>query len=206
MKLVLFDFDGTLTTADSMLEFSKLLNGTGRHNWYIFRTLPGYVLYKLGLAQSELPKNQFLRRAFGGKPHAELLEEAKNFHIILMSKYLNSEAIKCFEDHIIARDKVVIVTGGCELWIDLFAQAYRVDVIASKLAYADGICLGKLDGPNNIGAEKVNRIKLRYQLTDYSEIIAYGDTRNDEDMLALADVGHYRKFQKKSRLSKRKTA
>ncbi len=40
--------------------------------------------------------------------------------------------------------------------------------------------------------EKVNRIKNKYDLTQYSTIYAYGDTPNDYAMLELAHKKYYR--------------
>jgi phosphoserine phosphatase len=43
--------------------------------------------------------------------------------------------------------------------------------------------------------EKVNRIRERYNLAEYSVIHAYGDSSGDKEMLNIATVRHYREFK-----------
>ena len=49
-------------------------------------------------------------------------------------------------------------------------------------------------GENCKGTEKVNRLKAYLDISTYDEIIAFGDTRGDKEMLGLAGKSYYRYF------------
>lgn len=193
-RLVLFDFDGTLTRKDTMREFDKFVNKKTTHPFRLAYTLPSFLLYKAGILKSEIPKNIFLRLSLKGKPASRLRENAKDFLELIESRLLRAEAMAALNHHIEQGDVVAIVTGSCSLWTEPFASKYHLSLIASDLLYANNICTGKLDGLNNVGAIKVVNIQSRFNLADFDHIIAYGDSSLDREMLELADEAYYREF------------
>jgi len=68
----------------------------------------------------------------------------------------------------------------------------RVDLICTQLEERNGSLTGRYVGRDCIGAEKVARIRGRYDLAAYPVIYAYGDTEDDREMLELADKKFYR--------------
>jgi phosphoserine phosphatase len=54
------------------------------------------------------------------------------------------------------------------------------------------VLTGKIDGRNCYGRQKEARIREAINLADYSIVVAYGDTRGDKEMLAMASEAHYR--------------
>jgi phosphoserine phosphatase len=67
-------------------------------------------------------------------------------------------------------------------------------IIATRLEIVDNRLTGKLASPNCYGPQKVERIRAALDLSRYGRIFAYGDSRGDREMLALADEKHYRFF------------
>ena len=75
-----------------------------------------------------------------------------------------------------------------------FAKDNRMELIVTELEVKDGCYTGKIKGKNCLGPQKVVRIKEKYDLSDFDEIFAYGDTSGDKEMLEIADKKHYRYF------------
>ena len=90
---------------------------------------------------------------------------------------------------------VFIVSASPENWIIPWASLLDVDVIATKLESIDGKITGKIIGENCNGSEKVIRIKKAIDLSEFSEIVAFGDSKGDLEMLELADKKYYKLFK-----------
>lgn len=195
MNLALFDFDGTITNRDTMLDFNKYVNGKSNHAKALTFTLPSFLLYKIGILKSDIPKVRYLKSSFKGKTAEELVSLAQAYYNEMSSEIVRPGALKALNEHIEKGDRVIIVTGGCKLWVEPFATSWNVELIASEMLFENGICSAKLTGPNNVAHEKVVRIKNHLDPSQYDSIIAYGDTRNDKAMLDFADQSHYRIFE-----------
>lgn len=87
------------------------------------------------------------------------------------------------------------MSASPENWISPWAQKMQVELIATQLEVQNGSITGKIAGKNCHGQEKVSRIKSKYSLADYAEIAAYGDTKGDLAMLALAHRAVYKPFR-----------
>ena len=70
-----------------------------------------------------------------------------------------------------------------------------IELIATKLEFKAGKLTGKFATNNCYGAEKSHRIKELFDLELYDYIYAYGDSRGDKEMLALADESFYKPFR-----------
>ena len=68
-------------------------------------------------------------------------------------------------------------------------------LLGTKLMTRNGKITGKIDGKNCHGSEKVCRIEERYNLSDYTDIYCYGDTRGDKPMLELGTIKFYKPFR-----------
>ncbi len=69
------------------------------------------------------------------------------------------------------------------------------DVLATKLEIdAKGIITGNFSGKNCKGDEKVRRLEECVNDLEKHEIYAYGDSRGDKEILAIADHPFYKSF------------
>jgi phosphoserine phosphatase len=57
------------------------------------------------------------------------------------------------------------------------------------------VITGRIEGKNCHGEQKVIRIQEEYNLSDYQEIYAYGDSSGDKPMLGLATNSFYKPFR-----------
>ena len=90
--------------------------------------------------------------------------------------------------------QIVIVSASTEYWLKPWTDAMGFDLLATQLEVKDQKLTGCYAGKNCHGDEKVRRIKAVYDLGQFDEIYAYGDTSGDKPMLALADHAFYKPF------------
>jgi len=190
-KLVLFDFDGTLTVEDTLFELIKYIHGRPAFYVGIFRLLPDLLLYKLKLIAAQKAKEKVLTYFFGGFPSEIFKKKCRQFASTRIPYILHHETL-CILEQWKERDAdVIIVTASAEDWIAPWCELKQVGYIASHLDVSDGKLTGKLSGKNCNGQEKVNRIRAAIDLSSYGEIIAYGDSKGDLPMLLLATTAYY---------------
>ncbi|PZR05826.1 MAG: HAD-IB family hydrolase [Flavobacterium psychrophilum] len=192
--LALFDFDGTLTTKDTLLEIVKYQKGELFFYFGFFLLSPVMVLYKLKLIKNWRAKEIMLGFFFGGDSIDKFQRKCEDFVAYKLHAILRPEAIKKLKEHLANNDRVVVVTASSYNWVAPWCKAMNVELIATQLQVKDNHLTGKLETRNCYGVEKANRINAFLNLADYSPVYAYGDTRGDKEMLALAEFPFYRKF------------
>jgi phosphoserine phosphatase len=69
-----------------------------------------------------------------------------------------------------------------------------IEIISTEIEISNNKITGKLSTANCYGPEKVNRLKKLLSMDDYSTIYAYGDSKGDREMLALAQHPHFKPF------------
>ena len=205
LRLVLFDFDGTLTRHDSLFYFLRFLRG----NFYFFskmlHSLPSLVGYKLGLIDNSSDKEKILVNFLKGMSESKFSAVCTRFAQDIIPEILDQSIAKKFRHHISNGDRVIIVSASIEDWILPWAKQWNVDVLATKLVSVTGVLTGKFDGKNCNHEEKVVRIKSHIELSEYNEIWAYGDSPGDEQMFRLANKVVYRgeeRIEEKSSIKK----
>lgn len=187
-----FDFDGTLTTRDTLLAFIGYVHGTRALLWGLLRHAPLLVRMKLGLYPNGLAKERVFAWFFRGMETEAFDAYCRSF-AASHRHLLRPEAIKAVEQTAVMKDEAVIVTASVENWVQPFFPA--VSVLGTRIEMADGRLTGRFATPNCYGQEKVNRLLALYPDREDYYLIAYGDSRGDRELLAFADEAHYRPFR-----------
>lgn len=73
-----FDFDGTITTSDSLRHFLLYLLGSRRFILTAIRSLPTLIAFKLGFIHNEEAKVRILNRVIRGWTRKSLRRKARN--------------------------------------------------------------------------------------------------------------------------------
>ncbi|MCB0494667.1 MAG: HAD-IB family hydrolase [Cyclobacteriaceae bacterium] len=191
-RLVLFDFDGTLTKRDSLFAFLKFFKGYNYYLKNIIASLPVLIGYKLGLLDASDAKEKLLTFFFKNITTGEFESRCKQFSEEQLPLILNRPIVEKFQEHIAQGDRVIIVSASIEKWIKPWANQWDVEVLGTKLATKDGLITGKFEGKNCNGQEKVDRIKSYLNVSEFLEIWAYGDSKGDKPMLDMADIAYYK--------------
>jgi len=192
--IAFFDFDGTITKKDTLLEFIKFTKGSFGFYLGFLLNLPYLIAYKLKIISNQSAKEKVLRFFFHGIAIEEFNRRCQEFAEQVVPKLVRTKALDEIERLKAMDVKVVVVSASPENWIEQWTKRLGLELIASRLEVSGGKVTGKILGKNCHGDEKVVRIKEVYDLTNYNIIAAYGDSGGDKPMLALADQAHYRPF------------
>lgn len=192
-RLVLFDFDGTLTTKDTLLEFIKFYHGAFKFYLGLVVLSPVLVAMVLKLIKNWRAKELVLAWYFKGTDVDLFNEKCATFSATIVPSLIRPRGIEALKKYQQEGD-VTIVSASPENWVAPWCLSHNVPCIATRLEVQNNKLTGKISGKNCYGPEKVCRIKERYDLTGYDLIIAYGDSSGDSEMLALASEPYYRAF------------
>jgi phosphatidylglycerophosphatase C len=192
--VVAFDFDGTLTSRDSFIAFLAWRTGALGLAAGLAVSVPAFLAYGLHRDRGRL-KAAVARRFFGRARRDQLEAEARRFAAERFDMLIRPDALKCWRDWRERGARLYIVTASPDILVAPFAQRLGADgLIATRLAFdAEERFAGALDGANCRGQEKVARLHAALG-PDLRLEAAYGDTRGDREMLALADSPGLRVF------------
>jgi len=193
--LALFDFDGTVTHKDTLLEFIQHSRGSFAFVAGCLLLSPALVGMKLKLLPNSKVKEWMLRVFFSGKTVESFNLACADFARRKLPGLIRAKALREILTHKKNGHRVVIVTASAENWISEWAGEHQVELIATKLETANGRITGNICGRNCNGKEKVDRIREQINLTDYRYIYAYGDSPGDMEMLNIATHSYYKPFR-----------
>lgn len=194
-KIAFFDFDGTITTDDSLLKFIRFVVGDRRFLLGLVVLSPMLVLYKLKLIPNYKAKQKMLSYFFKVSSEEYFRKVANEYSLNHIEKILRPKAIEKINWHKNQGHKVVVVSASIECWLRPWCEKNNLELIATKLEIKDDIVTGKLLSKNCYGIEKVNRIKELYNLEKYDYIYAYGDSSGDKQMLEISHEKFYKPFR-----------
>lgn len=190
--LALFDLDGTLTRRDTLSDLLYRSFGAVDCLRAGLRLAPHLLGAAIGAVERDVAKVRLLRHFFGGMASGGFDRLAADYAREHLPALLRPAAEARLHWHLRQGHRVVVVSASAEDWIRPWAEPLGVEVLATRLARANGCLTGDLEGPNCRGAEKVERIRALLEPTAYRPVHAYGDSAGDHAMLALADYPVYR--------------
>ena len=207
-KICVFDFDGTLTTCDTLLRFIPFACGRWAFWWGMLLHAPLLVLMKLGLYDNGRAKERVFRYFFRGMKESMFNNLCDSF-ADANDDILRPEGIKTLRQALAEGHEVVVVSASIDRWVRPFFKsnlapshprtpAPSIIIIGTQIEVRDGLLTGRFATPNCYGEEKVRRLRQLFpELSDY-HMIAYGDSRGDRELLQMADEVHYKPFRSSS--------
>lgn len=198
-KIYCFDFDGTLTTSDTLLEFIKYAKGRSRFLMVFLMYSPLLVLMKLHLYPNWKAKQQIFAHLFAGM-RIEKFDALCHDFAEESQHLLRPKGITLAHEALVAGAQVFIVSASIDNWVRPFFDIRNlkgVQVLGTQIEVEDGKLTGRFKSNNCYGKEKVHRIAevlKSFERSEY-EIEAFGDSRGDKEMLAFADKGHFKPFR-----------
>jgi phosphatidylglycerophosphatase C len=205
-KIAFFDFDGTITTKDTLLEFIKHSRGSFRFYLGFILNSPWLIAYKIKLISNQKAKERILQFFFRNMPVDLFEQQCERFSREILPELIRPKALREMTRLKESGASVVIVSASPENWIRSWSESMEASLLATRLEVTPAPTpashpetparlTGKIFEANCYGEEKVRRIKECYLLTDYSEIYTYGDTGGDRPMLRLGTLSFYRPFR-----------
>ena len=191
MNLALFDFDGTITTREMFPDFVRL--AVPAHRLALGKVLlaPLIAGYKLGVVSGSILRAAVVRLGFSGVPLAAVEAYGLEFAQSAIPLVLRPEALERINWHKSHGDTIVVVSGAFDVYLRPWCNANQVALISSSLEHRHGALTGRYQGHQCVLDEKARRVREAYDLSSYSRIYAYGDTKEDLGLLSLAHERYY---------------
>lgn len=196
--LALFDFDGTITTKDTLFVFCRFVVGDARFVAGLLFLSPVLVSQKLKLISGQRAKEIFLNYFIGGMEEDYFNKKCEEFTSRKLTALIRPAALHAIQEYRQSNATVFIVSASPQNWIMPWATLLNINVIATQLQVNKGLISGKIEGKNCNGEEKVIRIRKQINLNEYDEIAVYGDSKGDEPMLQLAHHKFFKPFRGKN--------
>lgn len=193
--LALFDFDGTLTNKDSLFHFIKFAVGSLRFYAGLLALSPLLLGLKINLVHTQKAKEKLIYFYLKHISQSALQKIVEAYTLSALPLIFRKTALARLAWHREHGHQVCIVSASADLWLAEWCKRENIQLIATKLAFENNTLQEKFASPNCNGAEKVNRIKSEIDITQFESIFAYGDTKGDREMLALAHKPHFQYFK-----------
>ena len=193
--LAVFDFDGTLTFRDSMIDFLWRTFGKRRFCWEFIKLFPVLLGYKLKLIANHDAKQRLLGAFFKNMPVSDFTEMTQQYSRLNVESILREDAFSRLQWHIEQGHVVLIITASVEDWVAPFFAKMSIEVLGTQLEFKHNKLTGSFSTPNCYGKEKVVRLKSWMGNHRFDEVYAYGDSAGDKELLAFANKPNYRIFK-----------
>ena len=194
-KIAFLDFDGTITSRDTMLDFFIFSGGRARYYGGFLLYSPILILYKLGLVSIQFAKEKILEFFISRYSINEFDQLCQRYVTERLPELLRPKALKEIRLLKEAGFEIVVVSASPENWVGIWCRQLKLRHIATRLSSSNEKFTGRIEGENCRGIEKVNRINKEYKLDEYMAIYSYGDTKGDKPMLELATRAFYKPFR-----------
>jgi len=195
MILAIFDFDKTITSKDSLIDFLYHAMGPLRFFMGALYLSPLLILHKSGFIRNDKTKEKVLSYFFKGLEKEKFQNLATVYSQKDLPAIVRSSALEKIRWHQAQGHKIVIVSASLDNYLLGWCQGIKADLLATSLEFKDGRFTGKLATPNCYGPEKVRRLQERYDLKKFDHIYAYGDSPSDLVLKSIANEFHFRSFQ-----------
>jgi phosphatidylglycerophosphatase C len=191
-NLALFDFDGTITSSDTWTPFMRAAIRPWRMAVGRVALAPVVVGYRLGVVSASRGRCLAARVAFTGEDAAGVRRIAADYASRVLPDKVRPPAIERLDWHRSRGDDVVVVSGSLDVYLQPWCAARQLDCICTTLEERAGRFTGRYVNGDCSGAEKVRRVRERYDLSRYDLVYAYGDSGEDRELLELAHRKSYR--------------
>lgn len=200
VNIVVFDFDGTVTTDDTFRLFLRYYKGAVNYTLKIVSLLPVFAAYGLRLIDRDAVKAHVVRRFFKGEKMSRIEARAEMFAKDVIPALIRPAAAEALERAKVREKQGYETLYICSASIGPYLRAYFLqsgikNILATELKSESGVCSGEIDGYNIWGAGKVRRILAEFEPDCVIIKEAYGDSRGDRELLNAAEASFYRPFR-----------
>ena len=188
-NLALFDFDGTLCKKDS---FTGFIFYALRKRHIVKRglqILPWIQAYYLKLYPAHRMRSKLFHAMFSNADAPKLEQIAQEYAANLISQ-LNPPLLKQLKQHQALGDDVVLVSASVDVYLKHVCELLNIDLICTQTEQVDDVYTGQYTTPDCSSKQKRLRILEKYSLDHYSMIYAYGNSHEDQEMLAMANYAY----------------
>lgn len=184
-ELALFDFDHTLTDRDSYAGFLRRVATPNQRAQAWWRVGPWLLAYRLKLISAERIRRRVTMQVLRNRHLDDITAQAKVYAREAIPGMIRPEMLEQLQWHKAQGHTVVVVSASLDLYLQPWCESLGLELICNSLETEGQRITGRYaDG--DIGRHKVAHIRHRFDLTGFHRIHAYGDSREDKPMLAIA--------------------
>ena len=184
-ELALFDFDHTLTDRDSYARFLRRVATPELRAQAWWRVGPWLLAYRLKLISAERIRRRVTMQVLRGRHIDDITAQAKAYAGEAIDGMIRPEMLEQLEWHKAQGHTVVVVSASLDLYLRPWCESLGLELICNRLETEGRRITGRYTG-GDIGRHKVTHIRRRFDLAAFHRIHAYGDSREDKPMLAIA--------------------
>jgi phosphatidylglycerophosphatase C len=182
VSLVFFDFDGTLTTRDTIWPFGLFLARSAHadSSSKAIRLLLLIAFLKFRVLSNDQFKRRFCDLLLRNRSEQEMRDIADAFASSVADTIVNQETVDAMRRHLHNGDQVYILSSNFSLVLRPWQQTWgAAGVIATEAETADGCFTGRVVGRACDGREKLSRALALFGAERLEQATAYGDSRSD---------------------------
>ena len=192
-KLVIFDFCGTLIsfqTADRYVKFCvERLKDNKVVQWRhrLIRVIDVLRIFKIynNICSANNWRKRMVLWQLKGVSFEQCDQFAKAYFEDELLPNVVAPVVEKLKEHLVQNDRVVILSGGYDIYIKYFAAHFGIrEYVSSRITFENNRCLGKMDGKDCMRA---NKIEFLQPLLKGETTICYTDSVSDLPILELVD-------------------
>ncbi|RUL76191.1 HAD family hydrolase [Dyella choica] len=192
MNLALFDFDGTITHKETFAPFLRFAIPRRRHVLGSALFPPWVIGYRLGLVSGIRIRSKLVAFGFRGLRAESIAHAGRRFSEEVLPQIVRPSALERIQWHQAQGDKVVVVSGALDIYLKPWCKRHGVELLCSSLHAENGVLSGRYQGLQCVKEEKCRRVRELCDPASFPLVYAYGDTKEDLDMLSMAQRKFYR--------------
>lgn len=187
MGLVFFDFDGTLTTRDTILPLGLFLARKGPDKYKKISLLAlRLILLKLRLITNHAFKARFCELLLKNESEEATATAARIFVQDYVQGILRKPVVERLLNHVQKGDEVYLVSSNFGFVLRALRGKWPLNgVVATEAEVDGGRFTGRIAGRSCEGKAKLARVVSRFGEPRVREATAYGDSRGDRELLGF---------------------
>ena len=196
VEIVVFDFDGTITTDDTFRLFLRYYAGNLKWAANILLLMPIFIGYGLKAVDRNQAKIHVTRRFFKNAPIAKLNARAAEFAKEIIPTLIRPQAQTCLDSKKANLESLYICSASIAPYLRAWGKSQNIhNILATELETDGDRYTGEIKGWNIWGEGKIRRILAEFAPHPVKIMEAYGDSRGDREMLHAAEASFFRPFR-----------
>lgn len=184
-SIALFDFDGTLYLGDSFTRFIFYALNKQHILLQGLKIVPWIKGYYLNLYTAPAMRKKLFASMFTAKQASKIQELGRTYAPTLLPK-LNPILLAQLRQHQALGHDVVLVSASLDIYLKPICDLLNIDLICSEPEIKNGLYTGEYAVDDCSSYLKKINVMKKYNLDEYENIYAYGNSDEDLDMLSLA--------------------
>ena len=196
IEIVVFDFDGTITTDDTFRLFLRYYAGNLKWTANILLLLPIFIGYGLKVVDRNQAKIHVMRRFFKNASVAKLNARAAAFATEIIPSLIRPQAQACLDSKKTHPESLYICSASIAPYLRAWGESQNIhNILATELETDGDRYTGEIKGWNIWGEGKMRRILAEFAPHPVKIMEAYGDSRGDREMLHAAEASFFQPFR-----------